>query len=116
MGFLDHDDLLEPDALFQNVKWLQDHPDADLIYSDEDKLTEQGFDSPIFKPDWSPDYFLSCNYVCHFTLIRRELIKQVGGFRSSLMAPRTTIFSSVLSNKPTASITSRECFIIGGAL
>ncbi len=82
VGFLDHDDLLEPDALFQNVKWLQKHPDADLIYSDEDKLTEQGFDSPIFKPDWSPDYFLSCNYVCHFTLIRRELIRQVGGFRS----------------------------------
>jgi len=82
VGFLDHDDLLEPDALFQNVKWLQDHPEADLIYSDEDKLTERGFDSPIFKPDWSPDYFLSCNYVCHFTLIRRELIKQVGGFRS----------------------------------
>ena len=82
VGFLDHDDLLEADALFQNVKWLQDHPDADLIYSDEDKLTEKGFDSPIFKPDWSPDYFLSCNYVCHFTLIRRELLKQVGGFRS----------------------------------
>jgi GT2 family glycosyltransferase len=82
VAFLDHDDLLEPDALFQNLKWLQDHPDADLIYSDEDKLTERGFDSPIFKPDWSPDYFLSCNYVCHFTLIRRELVKQVGGFRS----------------------------------
>ena len=82
VALLDHDDLLEPDALFQNVKWIQDHPDADVIYSDEDKLTERGFDSPIFKPDWSPDYFLSCNYVCHFTLIRRELIKQVGGFRS----------------------------------
>jgi len=82
VAFLDHDDLLEPDALFQNVKWIQDHPDADVIYSDEDKLTERGFDSPIFKPDWSPDYFLSCNYVCHFTLIRRELVKQVGGFRS----------------------------------
>ena len=82
VAFLDHDDLLEPDALFQNVKWLQNHPDADLIYSDEDKLTEQGFDSPIFKPDWSPDYFLSCNYVCHFTLIRCELVKRVGGFRS----------------------------------
>ena len=67
MAFLDHDDFLEPDALFQNVKLLQDHPDADLIYSDEDKLTEQGFDAPIFKPDWSPDYFLSCNYVCHLT-------------------------------------------------
>ena len=82
VGFLDHDDLLEPDALFQNVKWLQHHPDADLIYSDEDKLTEQGFDSPIFKPDWSPDYFLSCNYVCHFTLVRQELVQRAGGFHS----------------------------------
>ena len=82
VAFLDHDDILEPDALFQNVKWLQDHPDADLIYSDEDKLTEQGFDTPIFKPDWSPDYFLSCNYVCHLTLVRRELVREVGGFRS----------------------------------
>jgi GT2 family glycosyltransferase len=82
VGFLDHDDLLEPDALFHNVKWLQDHRDADLIYSDEDKLTEQGFDLPIFKPDWSPDYFLSCNYICHFTLIRCELMRKIGGFRS----------------------------------
>ena len=82
VGFLDHDDVLEPDALFQHVKWLQDHGDADLIYSDEDKLTEEGFDSPIFKPDWSPDYFLSCNYICHFTLIRRKIMKQVGDFRS----------------------------------
>jgi GT2 family glycosyltransferase len=82
VGFLDHDDVLEPDALFQNVKWLQNHRDADLIYSDEDKLTEQGFDAPIFKPDWSPDYFLSCNYICHFTLIRRDLLRDIGGFRS----------------------------------
>jgi GT2 family glycosyltransferase len=81
IGFLDHDDLLEPDALFQHVKWLQDHRDADLIYSDEDKLTEEGLDSPIFKPDWSPDYFLSCNYICHFTIIRAAVLKQVGGFR-----------------------------------
>lgn len=82
IGFLDHDDVLEPDALFQHVKWLQDHRDADLIYSDEDKLTEDGLDSPIFKPDWSPDYFLSCNYICHFTLIRAKVLKEVGGFRS----------------------------------
>ncbi len=82
IGFLDHDDVLEPDALFQNVKWIQDHRDADMIYSDEDKLTEQGFDAPIFKPDWSPDYFLSCNYICHFTLIRRDLMRKIGGFRS----------------------------------
>ncbi len=82
VGFLDHDDVLEPDALFQNVKWLQDHRDADMIYSDEDKLTEQGFDAPIFKPDWSPDYFLSCNYICHFTIIRCELLRRIDGFRS----------------------------------
>jgi GT2 family glycosyltransferase len=82
IGFLDHDDILEPDALFQHVKWLQDHRDADLIYSDEDKLTEEGLDAPIFKPDWSPDYFLSCNYICHFTLVRAEVLDQVGGFRS----------------------------------
>jgi len=82
IGFLDHDDLLEPDALFQHVKWLQDHRDADLIYSDEDKLTEDGLDAPIFKPNWSPDYFLSCNYICHFTIIRADVLKQVGGFRS----------------------------------
>jgi GT2 family glycosyltransferase len=82
IGFLDHDDVLEPDALFQHIKWLQDHRDADLIYSDEDKLTEEGLDSPIFKPDWSPDYFLSCNYICHFTLIRANVLEQVGGFRS----------------------------------
>jgi GT2 family glycosyltransferase len=81
IGFLDHDDVLEPDALFQHIKWLQDHRDADLIYSDEDKLTDEGLDSPIFKPDWSPDYFLSCNYICHFTLIRAAVLKEVGGFR-----------------------------------
>ena len=82
IGFLDHDDLLEPDALFQHVKRLQDHRDADLLYSDEDKLTEEGLDSPIFKPDWSPDYFLSCNYICHFTIIRASVLHEVGGFQS----------------------------------
>ena len=82
IGFLDHDDLIEPDALYQHVKWLQEHRDADLVYSDEDKLTEEGLDSPIFKPDWSPDYFLSCNYICHFTIVRAAVLQQVGGFRS----------------------------------
>jgi GT2 family glycosyltransferase len=80
--FLDHDDILEPDALFENVKWLQQHPALDLIYSDEDKLTEQGFDSPILKPDWSPDFFLSCNYLCHMIFLRRDLVREVGGFQS----------------------------------
>src|SRR6516164_7719642 len=80
--FLDHDDLLEPDALFQNVKLLQENPELDLIYSDEDKLTDEGFDAPILKPDWSPDFFLSCNYLCHMVFLRRDLVRAVGGFQS----------------------------------
>jgi GT2 family glycosyltransferase len=82
LTFLDHDDVLEPDALFQNVRLLQENPGLDLIYSDEDKLTETGFDSPILKPDWSPDFFLSCNYLCHLIFLRRDLVREVGGFQS----------------------------------
>ncbi len=80
--FLDHDDVLEPDALFQVVKFLQTRPDADLIYSDEDKLAEDGCEAPLFKPEWSPDFFLSYNYVGHLTAIRRGIVQKVGGFRS----------------------------------
>ena len=82
IGLLDHDDLLEPDALFQTAKLLQTHSNVDLIYSDEDKLTEEGFTDPMLKPDWSPDFFLACNYLCHFITIRRELVRRIGGFSS----------------------------------
>jgi GT2 family glycosyltransferase len=80
--FLDHDDVLEPDALFQVLKALQTHPDVDLIYSDEDKLADDGFEAPVFKPDWSPDFFLSYNYLGHLTAVRRDLVEKAGGFRS----------------------------------
>ncbi|MGE5212423.1 MAG: glycosyltransferase family 2 protein, partial [Nitrospirota bacterium] len=80
--FLDHDDVLEPDALFQIAQLLQTQPDADLIYTDEDKLGEGGFEAPVFKPDWSPDFFLSCNYIGHLTAIRRDIVHKAGGFRS----------------------------------
>src|SRR5437762_5337605 len=80
--FVDHDDVLEPDALFRIVQLLQTHPDADLIYTDEDKLGEGGFEAPVFKPDWSPDFFLSYNYVGHLTAVRRDLVQKAGGFRS----------------------------------
>jgi O-antigen biosynthesis protein len=80
--FLDHDDVLEPDALFHIVKLLQAHPDADLVYSDEDKLGDDGFEAPLFKPDWSPDFFLSYNYLGHLTAVRRDMVQKAGGFRS----------------------------------
>ena len=82
IGLLDHDDLLEPDALFQTAKLLQTHSNVDLIYSDEDKFTDEGFADPMLKPDWSPDFFLACNYLCHFITIRRELVLRIGGFCS----------------------------------
>jgi GT2 family glycosyltransferase len=82
LTFLDHDDVLEADSLFQIVKLLQSHPDADLIYTDEDKLGDDGFEAPLFKPDWSPDFFLSCNYLGHLTAVRRDLVRKAGGFRS----------------------------------
>src|SRR3546814_11222536 len=55
---------------------------AGLIYSDEDKIDAEGrrFD-PYFKPDWDPDLLRSQNYVCHFTAIRTDLARDVGGFR-----------------------------------
>jgi O-antigen biosynthesis protein len=80
--FLDHDDVLEADALFHVVKLLQRHPEADLIYSDEDKLGDDGFEAPVFKPGWSPDFFLSCNYLGHLTAVRRDVLQKTGGFRS----------------------------------
>jgi GT2 family glycosyltransferase len=81
VGLLDHDDVLEPDALFEVVKYLQSNPETDLIFSDEDKITEEGLATPQFKPDWSPDFLLSYNYLCHFTTIRREIVERAGRFR-----------------------------------
>ena len=82
VSLLDHDDVLEPDALFEVVKYLQNNPETDLIFSDEDKITEEGLAAPQFKPDWSPDFLLSYNYLCHFTTIRREIVERAGRFRS----------------------------------
>ena len=81
ISLLDHDDVLEPDALFEVVRYLQGNPETDLIFSDEDKITEEGLAAPQFKPDWSPDFLLSYNYLCHFTTIRREIVERAGRFR-----------------------------------
>lgn len=83
VGFLDHDDELRPDALYEVVKLLNERPELDFIYSDEDKLDEKGnLVSPFFKPDWSPDLLLSTNYVPHFAVYRKTVLDEVGGLRS----------------------------------
>jgi GT2 family glycosyltransferase len=82
VGFLDGGDELAPDALFEVVRLLQEHPEADLVYSDEDEIDEKGNRSnPYFKPDWSPDLLLSTNYVSHLSVYRRSLLREIGGFR-----------------------------------
>lgn len=82
IALFDHDDLLTPDALYENARLLNQHRDADMIYSDEDKVDEFGRRSdPYFKPDWAPDSFLSRNYVSHLGVYRRSLVSEVGGFR-----------------------------------
>jgi glycosyltransferase involved in cell wall biosynthesis len=83
-ALLDHDDTLAPSALFEVVRLLNDRPTLDFIYSDKDQLTwPHGTRvSPLLKPRWSPDVLLNANYLTHFTVIRSDLIRSIGGFRS----------------------------------
>ena len=82
IALLDNDDALAPHALFAVARLLQDRPDADVVYSDEDKVDADGrrYD-PQFKPDWSPELLLSYNYVNHFTVIRRSQFEKAGRYR-----------------------------------
>ena len=71
-----------PHALHSMAVYVRDHPDTDVVYSDEDKLLPDGsLAAPTFKPDFSPDRLLAENYVNHFTVVRRSLASSVGGFR-----------------------------------
>jgi GT2 family glycosyltransferase len=82
VGFIDNDDILRPHALYSMAAYVREHPDADLVYSDEDKLLPDGsFGAPTFKPDFSPDRLLAENYINHFTIMRRTTATAVGGFR-----------------------------------
>src|SRR5581483_4588811 len=83
VAFLDHDDTLSNTALHEVVKQLNLDPQIDVLYSDEDKINidNRPFNY-FFKPEWSPELFLSCNYICHFLVIRRRLIEKVGGLRA----------------------------------
>ena len=83
VGFLDHDDELAPDALAEVVARIGEAPGADVIYTDEDKIEPSGARRQAhFKPDWSPELLDSCMYVSHFTVMRRRLVVEAGGFRA----------------------------------
>ena len=83
VALLDHDDTLAPFALFEIVTVINESADVDFIYTDEDKISENGrarFE-PHFKPDWSPDTLRSCNYITHLTVVKKELLDLAGYFR-----------------------------------
>jgi GT2 family glycosyltransferase len=83
VALLDHDDLFRPHALFLVSEFFRDHPDHDIVYTDEDKLLPDGRrGQPYLKGAYSADLLLSNNYICHLTVARRRLIEEVGGFRS----------------------------------
>ena len=82
VALLDHDDEIPPDALYWMAREIVEHPDAALIYSDEDKL---GFDGgrtiPYFKPEWNYDLFLAHNVITHLGVYRADIVQAIGGFR-----------------------------------
>jgi len=83
VAFVDHDDLLTPDALYEVAAALGRRPETDIVYSDEDKIDDAGnFTEPHFKPDWCPESFLSRMYVGHLLVCRRAAVEAAGAFRS----------------------------------
>lgn len=85
IALLDHDDLLAPNMLYEVVHLLNRQPDTDIVYYDEDKVSEDGTIRrlPLFKPGrWSPDMLLSTNYLMH-SVLRRSLVLEAGGFDSA---------------------------------
>jgi GT2 family glycosyltransferase len=83
VALVDHDDILRPHALHAVVAVLQDDNEADLVYSDEDKILLGGLRGQVhFKGEFDPDYLLSTNYISHLSVLRRDAVTAVGGFRA----------------------------------
>ncbi len=83
IALLDNDDIIPEHALYMVVNEINEYPDVDMIYSDEDKLdpeTGARFD-PYFKSDWNPDLFYSQNMFSHLGVYRKSIIDKIKGFR-----------------------------------
>ena len=82
VALLDNDDELSPDALQEMAAAIAKAGDADLLYSDEDKIETDGrYSDHYFKPDWSPEHLESVMYLLHFLVVRRSVLLEIGGFR-----------------------------------
>ena len=82
IALLDHDDVLAKYALYEMVYAINKYPEAEFLYSDEDKVDEHGnrYDA-YFKTDFAPDSLRSQNYICHFSVFRKDLMDKLEGFR-----------------------------------
>ena len=79
VAFLDHDDLLEPDAIYSYVEAINNHPNATLLYCDEDLFEKAGtYIQPAFKSKINVDLLYSHNYVTHFLMVRRAALLEEG--------------------------------------
>lgn len=85
IALVDHDDLLREHALLYVAEAINNHPDARLMYSDEDKLDVKGERfAPYFKCDWNRDLFYSHNMITHLGVYRADLVRELGGFRQGV--------------------------------
>jgi glycosyltransferase involved in cell wall biosynthesis/LmbE family N-acetylglucosaminyl deacetylase len=84
VAFLDHDDEMSPHALLRVVQAIDENPNAQVFYSDEDKIHESGqrFD-PYFKPEFNLGLLRSHNYMCHFAVYEGSCLRQLGGLRET---------------------------------
>jgi GT2 family glycosyltransferase len=83
IALLDHDDVLAPQALSRAAEVIGEHADVDYVYSDQDLMSVDGrTHSPYYKPDWSPERLRHHMYTTHFSVLRRSLVEEVGGFRA----------------------------------
>ena len=84
IALLDHDDTLAPDALERIAQTIAADPGLDMVYSDEDVVSDGVVLEPHPKPGWSPDHMAAVMYTCHLGVYRRSLVHQIGAFRSEL--------------------------------
>ena len=102
VALLDNDDELAINAFYEVVKVLNENPELDLIYSDEDKIDMDGNRSdPAFKPDWSPDLLLGTNYISHLGVYRRSILEEIGGFRKGYEGSQDYDLVLRFTEKPT---------------
>mgnify|MGYP000237781924 CR=1 FL=1 len=104
--------------MYEIAAALEEHPEADVIYTDEDKVTTDLSEhfQPHLKPDFNLDLLRSNNYICHFLVVRRSVVQTVADSAGNLTAPRIMISFSAVWSRPGKWSMYRRSFITGGPI